>query len=62
MAWIWQATLVCIALSDVLFAVDSIPAVLAVSEDPFVVVTSNIAAGGGLRAPCISRFSAAQYS
>jgi len=43
------ATLVCIALSDVLFAVDSIPAVLAVSSDPFVVYTSNIAAVVGLR-------------
>eukprot|EP00966_Prymnesium_polylepis_P119884 2770271-Prymnesium_polylepis.1 len=43
------ATLVCIALCDVLFAVDSIPAVLAVSDDPFVVYTSNIAAVVGLR-------------
>lgn len=43
------ATLVSIALCDVLFAVDSIPAVLAVSEDPFVVYTSNIAAVVGLR-------------
>jgi tellurite resistance protein TerC len=32
-----------------LFAVDSIPAVLAVSRDPFVVYTSNIAAILGLR-------------
>ena len=32
-----------------LFAVDSIPAVLAVSDDPFVVYTSNIAAVVGLR-------------
>jgi len=43
------ATLVCIALCDVIFAVDSIPAVLAVSDDPFVVYTSNIAAVVGLR-------------
>ena len=43
------ATLVCIALCDVLFAVDSIPAVLAVSDDPFVIYTSNIAAVVGLR-------------
>jgi tellurite resistance protein TerC len=35
--------------TDVLFAVDSIPAVLAVSRDPFVVYTSNIAAILGLR-------------
>jgi len=45
----FTATLVCIALSDVLFAVDSVPAVLAVSNDPFVVYTSNIAAVVGLR-------------
>jgi len=43
------ATLVCIALCDVLFAVDSIPAVLGVTSDPFVVYTSNIAAVVGLR-------------
>jgi tellurite resistance protein TerC len=36
--------------TDVMFAVDSIPAVLAVSRDPFVVYTSNIAAILGLRA------------
>ena len=39
----------CIALCDVLFAVDSIPAVLGVTSDPFVVYTSNIAAVVGLR-------------
>lgn len=38
-----------IELTDLLFAVDSIPAVLAVSHDPFVVYTSNIAALIGLR-------------
>jgi len=43
------ATLLSIALCDVIFAVDSIPAVLAVSDDPFVVYTSNIAAVVGLR-------------
>ena len=35
--------------TDLMFAVDSIPAVLAVSRDPFVVYTSNIAAILGLR-------------
>ncbi|HEY2858655.1 MAG TPA: branched-chain amino acid ABC transporter substrate-binding protein [Terracidiphilus sp.] len=35
--------------TDVIFALDSIPAVLAVSHDPFVVYTSNIAAILGLR-------------
>ena len=38
-----------IEFTDVLFAVDSIPAVLAVSRNPFVVYTSNIAAILGLR-------------
>ncbi len=35
--------------TDLLFAIDSIPAVLAVSRNPFVVYTSNIAAILGLR-------------
>lgn len=38
-----------VELTDLLFAVDSIPAVLAVSHDPFVVYTSNVAAVIGLR-------------
>jgi tellurite resistance protein TerC len=38
-----------VELTDVLFAVDSIPAVLAISHNPFVVYTSNIAAVLGLR-------------
>ncbi len=38
-----------VELTDLLFAVDSIPAVLAVSHHPFVVYTSNIAAILGLR-------------
>ncbi|HEY3450100.1 MAG TPA: TerC family protein [Myxococcales bacterium] len=42
--------LVVIEATDVLFAVDSIPAVLAVTTDPFVVYTSNIFAILGLRA------------
>ena len=36
-------------MTDLVFAVDSIPAVLAVSRDPFVVYTSNIFAILGLR-------------
>ena len=35
--------------SDVIFAVDSIPAVFAVTQDPFIVFTSNIFAILGLR-------------
>ncbi|MGC2616675.1 MAG: branched-chain amino acid ABC transporter substrate-binding protein [Terracidiphilus sp.] len=38
-----------VEFTDVLFAADSIPAVLAVTRDPFVVYTSNIAAILGLR-------------
>ena len=39
-----------IELSDVIFAVDSIPAIFAVTTDPFIVLTSNIFAILGLRA------------
>lgn len=38
-----------IEMTDVLFAVDSIPAVLAITTDPFIVYTSNIFAILGLR-------------
>ncbi len=41
--------IVAVEVTDLLFAVDSIPAVLAISHDPFVVYTSNIAAILGLR-------------
>ncbi|MGA2729568.1 MAG: branched-chain amino acid ABC transporter substrate-binding protein [Terracidiphilus sp.] len=41
--------IIAIEVTDLLFAVDSIPAVLAVSRDPFIVYTSNIAAILGLR-------------
>jgi tellurite resistance protein TerC len=42
--------LVCIEATDVVFAVDSIPAIFAVTRDPFIVYTSNIFAILGLRA------------
>jgi len=42
--------LVCVELSDVLFAVDSIPAVFGVTTDPFIALTSNAFALLGLRA------------
>ena len=42
--------LLAIESTDLMFAVDSVPAVLAVSRDPFVVYTSNIFAIMGLRA------------
>lgn len=41
--------LVVIEATDVVFAVDSIPAVLSISRDPFIVYTSNIFAIMGLR-------------
>lgn len=41
--------LACIELSDIVFAIDSIPAVFGVTKDPFIVFTSNIAAILGLR-------------
>ena len=41
--------LVAVEFTDLIFAVDSIPAVLAVSQDPFIVFTSNIFAILGLR-------------
>lgn len=39
-----------VALTDVIFAVDSIPAIFAVTSDPFIVLTSNVFAILGLRA------------
>ena len=39
-----------IALTDVIFAVDSIPAIFAITSDPFIVLTSNVFAILGLRA------------
>lgn len=42
--------LVMIELTDVIFAVDSIPAIFAITTDPFIVFTSNIFAILGLRA------------
>jgi TerC family integral membrane protein len=44
------AALVAVAAADVLFAVDSIPAILAITDDPFVVITANVMALLGLRA------------
>jgi predicted tellurium resistance membrane protein TerC len=41
--------LVCVELSDIVFAVDSIPAVFGVTKDPFIVYTSNIFAIVNLR-------------
>ena len=42
--------LILIEVADVIFAVDSVPAIFAITTDPFIVYTSNIFAILGLRA------------
>jgi tellurite resistance protein TerC len=42
--------LILVEASDVIFAVDSIPAIFAVTSDPFIVLTANLMAILGLRA------------
>jgi tellurite resistance protein TerC len=42
--------LIVIETTDVIFALDSIPAILAITQDPFIVYTSNVFAILGLRA------------
>ncbi len=60
--------LVVIEVMDVLFAIDSVPAILAITSDPFLVFSSNIFAILGLRsmyfflANMIERFSYLEYS
>lgn len=60
--------LIIIEFTDILFALDSIPAVLAITEDPFIVFSSNIMAILGLRsmyfflANIIDKFSYLKYS
>jgi tellurite resistance protein TerC len=41
--------LIIIEMTDLIFAIDSIPAVLAITTDPFIVITSNVFAILGLR-------------
>lgn len=59
--------LIMVEISDVIFAVDSIPAIFAVTTDPFIVLTSNLFAILGLRAMYFllanvaSRFSLLKY-
>jgi TerC family integral membrane protein len=58
--WVWEngarmftplfLVLAMIELSDLFFAIDSIPAIFAITTDPFIVFTSNIFAILGLRA------------
>jgi tellurite resistance protein TerC len=50
--WMWTPlalTMIVIEVTDLIFAVDSIPAVLAITRDPFIAYTSNICAILGLR-------------
>jgi tellurite resistance protein TerC len=44
------AVLIAVETTDVVFAVDSIPAIFAITRDPFLVLTSNVFAILGLRA------------
>ena len=43
------ATLVVVEFTDILFAVDSIPAIFSITSDPFIILSSNIFAILGLR-------------
>ncbi|KOP36067.1 TerC family protein [Flavobacterium sp. WLB] len=60
--------LIVIEVMDVLFAVDSVPAILAITSDPFLVFSSNIFAILGLRsmyfflANMLAKFSFLEYS
>ena len=49
-ATLLTVVLIVIETTDVIFAVDSIPAIFAISRDPFIVYTSNVFAILGLRA------------
>jgi len=46
----WLIALVAIELTDVVFALDSVPAAFAVTEEPFLIYSSNLFALLGLRA------------
>ncbi len=49
-ATLLMLVLIVVETTDVIFAVDSIPAIFAVTKDPFIVYTSNVFAILGLRA------------
>lgn len=53
--------LILIELSDLIFAVDSIPAILAITTDPFIVFTSNVFAILGLRSMYFAISAVAGY-
>src|SRR5262249_13718012 len=52
--------LVTVEVADIIFAIDSVPAIFAVTRDPFIVYTSNILAVLGLRSMYFMLASAAQ--
>jgi tellurite resistance protein TerC len=60
-------TLIMVETADIIFAVDSVPAIFAVTRDPFIVYTSNIFAVLGLRsmyfmlAAAVQRFKYLKY-
>ena len=69
----WFATplflaLILVEVADLIFAVDSVPAIFAITQDPFIVYTSNIFAILGLRAlyfalaAAIHRFKYLKYA
>ena len=69
----WHATPLMVALlflemSDVIFAVDSVPAIFAISREPLIVFTSNVFAILGLRAMyfllagAVERFALLKYA
>jgi tellurite resistance protein TerC len=63
-----MVALVVLELSDVIFAIDSVPAIFALTREPLIVFTSNIFAILGLRsmyfmlAGVVERFSLIRYS
>ncbi len=71
--WMWAVTplfivLIVIELTDIVFAIDSIPAILGITTDPFLVFSSNIFAILGLRSmyflldSLLARFAYLKYS
>jgi tellurite resistance protein TerC len=63
-----MVALVFLEMSDVIFAVDSVPAIFAISREPLIVFTSNVFAILGLRAMyfllagAIERFALLKYA
>lgn len=62
----WAATplflcLICIEFADIMFAFDSVPAIIAITEKPFLVYTSNIFAILGMRSLYFLLAGAKQY-